>query len=465
MTRDSWSRCASAFVLTATVASTSVHAEALSRGGAVERALRQNPQLAAARAVEAQSAARGKQADAAQYPSVNLTLGAGPSLKAQLVPGTGALSTANSYGDVGLSDLSIALGGQLQVIQPLYTFGKIRERQSAAAHELQARQAQTQMTGAQLALAVAQLYEGLLFARDAELFFQELTHWLERSAQDTQREIAGGGGAREQDLLRMQSALGAALIGWHQASAAKRQAEAGLAAYLALPSGASIEPKETALELLPRALPDRSALIARAVKHRPELRALVEGAAAYDALANAEAAGNYPDFFALLFADGAYTPGRELATSRYVRDPLNGFYPGLLVGARWTFTGAMASQRASEDHAKARELAELKRWADAGVPAEVTKAFEDAQRAKADDAESETAVAIAKRWSVQASADYAVGLGDVRELTDATQAYVQLRMASFDAKYRHNIAFAELERAVGGFHAFDPNALYPSREE
>ena len=254
-------------------------------------------------------------------------------------------------------------------------------------------------------------------------------------------------------------------MGMHQATASKNQAEAGLVAYLALPAGSSIEPKENALELLPRELPDRARLFMLAAKQRPELRALSEGSAAFQALALAEAAGNYPDFFALAFADGAYTPGREVASSRYVRDPLNGFYPGLLVGARWSITGLMATQRANENRAKARELSAMKRWAESGLPAEVTKAFEDTKRAKADDAEAEKAVAIAKRWSVQASADYSVGLGDVREVTDATQAFVQLRIASYDAKYRHNVALAELERAVGGFHAPDSNALYPSREE
>lgn len=254
-------------------------------------------------------------------------------------------------------------------------------------------------------------------------------------------------------------------MGLHQASAGKHQAEAGIVAYLAYPTGSSIEPKENALARLPRELPDRAKLIALAAQRRPELRALAEGSAAFDALALAEAAGNYPDFFALAFADGAYTPGREVASSRYVKDPLNGFYPGLLVGARWSITGLMSTQRANENRAKARELAEMKRWAELGLPAEVTKSFEDAQRAKADDVEAEKAVAIAKRWSVQASADYAVGLGDVREVTDATQAFVQLRIASYDAKYRYNVALAELERAVGGFHAPEPNALYPSREE
>ena len=440
-------------------------AEPLSRGKAISLALAQNPQLAAARAIEAQSVARRGQADAAQFPAISLTVGVGPSLKAKLVPGTAAQSTENTYGDVGLKDLSVAIGGQLEVLQPLYTFGKISQRQAAADHELRARQAQTEMTRAGLAVTVAQLYEGLLFARDAERFFEEIQHWLERTVESTQRELANETGAREQDLMRVQTALGAVHMSLNQAQASRRQAEAGLRAYLALPDGSIIEPKEPALVLLPQSVPDHAKLVGLARQRRPELRALAEGSAAYSALAEAEAAGKLPDFFAMLFASAGYTPGRDIVDTRYVRDPLNGFYPGLLVGARWQLTGGMADRRADENYAKADELSEMQRWAKIALPAEVTKAFEDTQRAKADDEAAEKAVGTAKQWSVQASADYSVGLGDVRDLTDATQAFVQLRVAAYDAKYRHNIALAELERAIGGFDPSQTNPLYPCRQE
>jgi outer membrane protein TolC len=125
----------------------------------------------------------------------------------------------------------------------------------------------------------------------------------------------------------------------------------------------------------------------------------------------------------------------------------------------------MADKRADENHAKATELMQMQRWAKVALPAEVTKAFEDALRAKADDEAAEAAVSTAKRWSVEASADYSVGLGDVRDLTDATQAFVQLRIAAYDAKYRHNIALAELERAIGGFDPAQTQPLYPCRQE
>lgn len=452
-------------LITLALSPLSARAEPLSRGKAVALAMTQNPQLAAARAIEAQSAARRGQADAAQFPAITVTLGVGPSLKAKLVPGTAAQSTENTYGDVGLNDLSVALGGQLEVLQPLYTFGKISQRQAAADHELRARQAQTEMTRAQLAATVAQLYEGLLYARDAERFFDEIQHWLERTVESTQRELANETGAREQDLMRIQTALGAARIGLHQAQASRHQAEAGLRAYLALPADATIEPQESELQRLPQTVPDRNKLVILAQQRRPELRALAEGSAAYSALAEAEAAGKLPDFFAMLFASAGYTPGRDVADSRYIRDPLNGFYPGLLVGARWQLTGGMADRRADENYAKAAELEQMHRWAKIALPAEVTKAFEDTQRAKADDEEAERAVTIAKQWSVQASADYSVGLGDVRDLTDATQTFVQLRVAAYDAKYRHNIGLAELERAIGGFDPSQANPLYPCRQE
>lgn len=441
------------------------HAEPVSRGGAVARALQQNPQLAAARAIEEQADARRAQVAAARFPTITLTAGAGPSLKAKLVPGTGSLSTENSYGDVSWNDFSVAFGGQLDVLQPLYTFGKIDLRARAAEHELRARRAQTEMTRAELALTVAQFYEGLLFARDAERFFNEVQRWLSRAREAAKDESERDTGVREQDILRLDAALGAVELSMHQASAAGHQAQAALVAYLGFTPGTALEPKEAALELLPEPTTDCNSLIASASRQRPELSALSEASAAYLALADAEAAGNLPDFFARLFASAAFTPGRDVASSRYVQDPLNGFYPGVFVGARWQLTGNMASERAHEAEARAHELDHTRRFALTGVPAEVRKAYEDLQRATLDASTSERTLAVAKRWSVLASADYSVGLGDIRELTDSTQAFVQLRVAAIESRYRHNVALAELARATGSFQGAGVNPFYPTREE
>ncbi len=438
-------------------------AEPLSRGGAIARALQQNPQLAAARAVEEQAEARQAQAGAARWPTVTISAGVGPSLKARLLPGTAVQSTQNAYSDVGWNDLSVVVGGQLQVLQPLYTFGKIDLRALATEHEIRARKAQTEMTRADLAFNVASLYEGMLFAQETERFLAEIQHWLDRTIESTERALEADTGITEQDVLRLQAALAAAQLGCNQAHSGRRQAQAGLVAYLGFPAGTELTPSEAGLDLLPTPSSGSAILIELARKQRPELRALSEGSQALSALAKAEAAGNLPDFFALVFLSAAYTPGRDLVETRYVQDPLNGFYPGLLVGARWQVTGSMASRRADEKQAMARELDATRRWANAGLPAQVTAALEDLERAGKDVEQADKGVIRSKQWMLRASADMSIGLGNTRELADASRAYVDLRIASFDARYRHNVALAALARATGTLNG-TPGGFYPTQE-
>src|SRR5262249_52198673 len=138
MTETSRTVAAIALALAA-LAAPPANGRTLDRRAAVRAALAQNPQIAAARAEEAVLRAQRRQVDAAGWPIVSIEGGVGPSLKATLVPGTAAQSVESQYHDLGLSDLSATFLGNLTVIQPLYTFGKIATRQEAAAHGLRAR--------------------------------------------------------------------------------------------------------------------------------------------------------------------------------------------------------------------------------------------------------------------------------------------------------------------------------------
>jgi len=77
------------------------------------------------------------------------------------------------------------------------------------------------------------------------------------------------------------------------------QARAGLAAYLGLPQGGRLLFAEGGLGPVGRVGRAVDGLVALGLRHRPELRALTEGIAAYAALARAEWAGYLPDLFAL----------------------------------------------------------------------------------------------------------------------------------------------------------------------
>lgn len=443
--------------------STAAQAEPVARRTVITKALSSNAQIAAARARKQQADAERVQADSARWPQVTLDVGVGPSLRAELVPGTAAESTRSRY-ELTASDLSVVVGGRLSVVQPLYTFGKIDGFRAAAGHGVRARDAQTRMTQAEIALEVARLYEGMLFARDAERFFEELEHYVGRTILATEaRAEKDDAGAEEQDVLRLQTAQAAVRLSLHYARAAHRQASAGLALQLGLAQGTAVEPREDELEPLPGAPAGRAALIAAALRHRPELVALQQGALAYDSLAAAERAGVLPDVFLMGFAEGAYTPGRDLAESRYVSDPLYHFDPGLLLGMRWQIQGSMARGRADQRRAQARELRDLQSFAVSGLPAQVLVGLADLERAQRDVAETSVAVGRSKRWMVQANRDYLVGLADSQALVDAVRAYAELRAAELEAIFRHNSALAQLAHATGTI-VDDRLGLYPGKD-
>jgi outer membrane protein TolC/ABC-type transporter MlaC component len=437
-------------LLASALAAPPANARTLDRRSAVHAALAQNPQIAAARAQEAVVKAQRRQADSARWPMVTFTAGIGPSMKATVVPGTQVESTKSLYHDLSVSDLSAVFLGNLTAIQPLYTFGKIAIRQEAADAGLRAREAQTRMTKADVAFEVAQIYEGYLYARDAQRYFDETLHWLASTRQTAQDHLAGKvKGVTERDLLRLDAGIAAANLGLDQANAGMAQASAGLIAYLGLPAGEPLTFAEDELIPVGGKPGDMPSLVALAIAHRPELEALRNGQLAMDALARAEAAGFKPDLFLLGFVSAAYTPGRDWAESRYVIDPLNNFIPGLLLGLRWQFQGAMAQSRAAEQQANADALRFTAEWATDGIPAEVRKAYEDIRRTDLDIEKGTIGVQKSRKWMVMAGSDYGIGFGDVREVADAVTAYVELRVAVMKSTFDHNVAMAALAKATG----------------
>jgi outer membrane protein TolC len=425
-------------------------AKTLDRRAAVAAALAQNPQIAASRAEEAVLEAQRAQVTAAKFPAIAFDAGIGPSLRAHLQPGTDMSVEQQWHGVLAWDQLSAVLLGNLSAIQPLYTFGKIALRGEAALAGLHARQAETRMKRADVAFAVAQIYEGFLYARDSERFFDEMDRWLKSELESTQDKVKNRvANASEKDILRIEASLGLSAMGLDLARAGEAQARAGLVAYLGLPANETVEvaeDEELPVGHLPADIGDLTRL---ARDNRPELAALFAGRQALAALGRAEHAGYFPDIFLMGFVNVAYTPGRDWVENRFILDPLQHFAPGAILGLHWQLQGGMAGARADEQHAHAESLARLGDWANEGIPAEVRKAWEDVRRCDQDLEKGDIAVKKAKKWMVEASADYDVGLGNIRELSDAVTSYVTLRMAVLKARYDRNVAMADLARATG----------------
>jgi outer membrane protein TolC len=436
------------FLATVSLSTRTAGAERVSRADVMKRAAR-HPTTEAVHSQVDQARAQKRQADALRWPRISLSLGVVPSLRATLVPGSQVDSVERAT-DYRLGDVSPGFTGDLTIIQPLYTFGKIADRQRAAELGIGAHTAQARMQQADVAVEGAELYEKYLLARDLQRFLEETDHIVVRSIEATEDRLAGKvADVSHHDLLRLKTARGPLIVGLHQAQAGTRQAEAGLRAYFGLPDGTAIELADAHLEAIPAGQLTLAELVRRAYHDRPELVALADGAAAFDALADAERAGYLPDLVALGFVSGAYTVGRDAVESRFVYDPARHLVPGVGLGLRWELWGGLAGARADEQRARAAELRHLATWARTALSADVTNAYEELDRARADLPALAAASASAKEWVVRANADYAVGMVDSIVLTNAVDAYAMNRLAELEAAYRFNVALARLSRAIG----------------
>jgi outer membrane protein TolC len=423
--------------------------EPLTRARAIRLAVAQNPQVAAARAEIARAAAVKGEADALRWPNLDFTAGMGPAQQARLAPGTAVQSTQSAYTDV--DDLSVFVLGQLRVIQPIYTFGKINLRRDAAQHGIRAAEAQAQITQADIAFRVAELYEGYMLADASLAFFQEAQHIAENAVQEAlTKQRNNSPSFNEVDLLQLQTAQGEVQLAINEAEAGRKEAAIGLRAYLDLQANEPLAvPSAEFLPLSQEGAPQPQEFVPQALELRPEIRALAEGQAAYRRLAQAERAAYWPDFFVMLLIDAAYTPYRDLVNTRYVVDPFYHFVPGLVAGLHWSFTGPTPTERARQMAASEENLQALERWARLGIPAEVRVACEDVTRAQEDLKQAKATFPKAKQWVVRASADYAVGMGSARGLTDAVTAYILIRTQIMDATFRTNVGLAKLAKVSG----------------
>jgi outer membrane protein TolC len=183
--------------------------------------------------------------------------------------------------------------------------------------------------------------------------------------------------------------------------------------------------------------------------NRPEARLLDHAVKAKNALADLERLKAYPDV--VLVFTGAFARAQD------VDDPQNGFMShyfnstsaGLAAALRMPLDIGPKLARATRSSAEAAEIGYRRLEALGGIALEVRKAYgemsEAAERIKA----VQKGEKAAKSWISAVAQNFAVGLAEARDLTDALVAFFNMRYRYLQAVFDYNVAVAALTRATG----------------
>jgi len=410
----------------------------------IARALASAPELGEADADIALTMSKLDEAKAHRYPQLDVLglIGPVPQAKGNQVYSPDKIYQTDRWTWFGKGDAT--------VVQPLYTFGKISENMTAAAHGIESDRARKDQSRNEIALKVKEYYYGLLLAREMKELIMEVQEDLAK-ARTTARKLLDKGSANvdETDIYKLDSFEGEARSLLEEAKKGEELALTALRTRLGLPAGAPVDivterllPEEGKGTDLPAYL-DASAV------RRPEYRQIREGLKAREALVGAARAAYYPDLFVAGTLSAAYAEKRDRVTNPWVPDEFNHFWGGVALGVKWHLDFGITSARVAGEVAQYNRLRSTRDYAEANIPLQVRKYYLDLQAAEQGIAMTRDAYAGARKWTVAALANFDFGVGPAREVFDGLQQYAKMRAAYFQAVYSQKMALANLSYATG----------------
>ncbi len=340
----------------------------------------------------------------------------------------------------------------VQVVQPLYTWGRLDAARDAARAGVNARRQLVQDTTSQVQLRVEQLFWGISLARKFLAISEEVSKALDDAEQRVKKALANeDGDVSPSDRLKIEVFRG--LVQGRTAEAQKglELARVGLAATLGLEPD-ELEVKEARLDAEPGEQPDEKAALEAALRQRPDLHALDGAISAREAEVRAERGAMYPQFFVTGMLTYAWAPNRQDPRNPWVGDSFSTHgwpVPGIAVGFKQDLSFPTLSAKVQKAEAERSTLERQRDGLMRLVEVQVRSALSELKAARARFVAAQNAYGAARSLYRTTGLDFAAGLVETNPLIDAYKQYVENQVTAAQASYDLVMARARLAQASG----------------
>ena len=339
---------------------------------------------------------------------------------------------------------------EVKLIQPVFDFGKIAAGIAAAEAGVVVAQQRGLGSRADIELNVRKAYYGLKFAREVIDMLEEGSSYVDEAQTKLEKDLASGtGNVSVTDKLRMRTVraeLDARIL---EAKRLQGIARESLRTLLGSEAPTDIDVDDDPFE--PPEVKARGVGYYEdlAKSSRPEVRMLEYAVKAKGALADLERRKEYPDI--VLIATGVF------AYAQTVDDPKNAYWShyfnsravGLAAALRMQLDLGPKIARARKTEAEAQEITHRRSEALGGILLEVRKTYAEASEASSRVAAMEKGEKAGKAWISAVAQNFAVGLAEARDLSDALVAFFGMRTRYLQAVFDLHVARSALTRAIG----------------
>ncbi|MBI5529406.1 MAG: TolC family protein [Deltaproteobacteria bacterium] len=359
------------------------------------------------------------------------------------------VTDASNLGSLGVTGAGVIVQGSVDVVWPLYTFGRLGSILDAAGSGIDAATAGIAAARDAVVLDTRKAYYGVIAAREVIAVLEDGKDKLREARKKIKDLLAADDPqATEKDLFKIDFYAAELESRFQETKKGLAVAEAALRVMIGADEDEQVTAKPLDIEAgLPEPGPVSGHLGETAA--RPDLRALGHAVKARSSLADAAGRLYYPNLFVgggLRFSQSSvqFDTGNPL-----VRDDLN--YLGGAVGLGLRLELDVGIKLAQEEQARA-ELSKLRfqsALAARGAALQVRKAHADYVHARANWLAYKDGAKAARKWLAASMLNYNIGVGDTRDLLEALVAQAQGRIQQLKAAYEARVALAELELASG----------------
>jgi outer membrane protein len=339
---------------------------------------------------------------------------------------------------------------ELDLRQPIYTWGELGGSIRAAGHGVDVENAAVEMKASEVALRTAELYQGLLLAEALDRLVTEAGDVLETADRELNRLLdEGDPSVDDADLFKLQITEQEFLSRVAEVRERRATASVALSRQLMMPPG-SVSPLPGAtLEPLPLPAESLEAYQYLAQAHRPEVRQVNAGIAARRALVDVARSGYYPTIFVAAQANYAFASGRFRQPNPFIGDPFRSRAAGAAIGLRQNLNFGQTRARVEQARAELDEVRFQDEALQQLVLFEAEEAFRNVQIARERMEARQRSLAIAREWQRTEQINFDLALGDARNLIEAVQARIELESSHLEAVSRYNIAILRLFHVSG----------------
>lgn len=411
----------------------------------IERAVRFHPELGEYKKDIEIYKAKLSQAESAVLPQIELMAIGGPSPKAEKETLSPEIKT-----DVKSTTINGVFGMiTMQVLQPIYTFGKITGYKTAAEGGIKVSEAELEKKRSEIILKTKELYWSLALVRElkglATEIKEELEKAIKKTTEDLKKDIPS---ADELTLYKLKTYLGEVKRNLNEIEKNEALITEALKFMTGIPLTQRVNIITPSLRY-EEAQINKEEMINKALALRPEIIQIREGLKAKEALVNVEKSNQYPQIFALIKGNLSGATNRDKIHNPYISDPLNSSYIAAVLGMKLNIDFGITKGKIREAQIEYEKILEKKKLAEQGIPVQITKAYLEYLEATKTAKDMEEAFQNAKKWLVTADANLDMGIGETKDLADAVLAYATTRVNHLKSLYNQKMAMANLYQLSG----------------